>query len=140
MTGEKNKVILHADDEPAHAVIIRMAFQRNVGNVQLIQVEDGKVTLDYLYRRGIYEDPTVSLRPDLILLDLNMPHLGGLEVLATIKKDPELQTIPVVVLTTSDLLKDRSAAHANGVDGYLIKPGDFSMCVDMIDKLCLTWL
>lgn len=64
-------------------------------------------------------------KSDNIFLDLNMPHLGGFEVLATVKKDPELQTIPVFVLTTSDLLKNRSAARVNGVNGYLIKPDDF---------------
>lgn len=140
MTSAATKVILHAEDEQAHAAIIRMAFQRNAGDVQLIQVEDGKVALDYLYHRGIYENLAASIRPDLILLDLHMPQCGGLEVLAITKKDPELQTIPVVVLTTSDLLKDRSAAHTYGADGYLIKPDDFDKFTLMVGELCTTWL
>lgn len=140
MTSEKARVILHAEDEPAHAEIIRIAIQRNLGDVQIHQVDDGRAALDYLYRRGPYEDPVVAPRPDLILLDLRMPHVSGLEVLAVVKKDQELQTIPVVVLTTSGSEADRSAAHACGVDGYLIKPVNFSKFVEMMDDLCTTWL
>jgi CheY-like chemotaxis protein len=140
MTNEKARVILHAEDEPAHAAIVRIALQRNVDDVQLRQVEDGRAALDYLYRRGVYKDPAASPRPDLILLDLRMPHVSGLEVLAMIKKDPALQTIPVVVLTTSDIEEDRLKARACGVDGYLTKPVDFDKFVSMIDKLCVVWL
>jgi len=140
MTSEKTKVILHAEDEPAHAAIVRKALQLSVANVQLRQVGDGRAALDYLYRRGSYEDPAVSPKPDLILLDLRMPHVGGLQVLAIIKEDPELQTIPVVVLTTSDGEEDRSQARAFGVDGYLTKPVDFDKFVTMIDELCTAWL
>jgi len=108
--------------------------------VHLRQVGDGRAALDYLYRRGSYENSTDSPRPHLIVLDLRMPHVSGLEVLAIVKKDPELQTIPVVVLTTSDVNEDRSEAKACGVDGYLIKPVDFDKFVRMMDELCVTWL
>ncbi|MCA1796733.1 MAG: response regulator [Geobacteraceae bacterium] len=140
MTNEKTRVILHAEDEPAHAAIVRIALQRNVGDVHLRQVGDGKAALDYLYRRGSYEDPAISPRPDLIILDLRMPHVSGLEVLAIVKKDPELQKIPIVVLTTSDVEEDRLEARTCGVDGYLIKPVDFDKFVHMIGELCVTWL
>ena len=140
MTSEKTRVILHAEDEPAHAAIVRIALQRNVGDVQLRQVGDGRAALDYLYRRGLYEDPAVSPKPDLILLDLRMPHVSGLDVLANVKKHPALQMIPVVVLTTSDVEEDRSQARACGVDGYLTKPVDFDKFVNMIDELCIAWL
>lgn len=140
MTNAKTRIILHAEDEPAHAAIVRIALQRNVSDVQLRQVNDGRAVLDYLYRRGSYEVPAVSPRPDLIILDLRMPHVSGLEVLAIVKKDPKLQTIPAVVLTTSDVEEDRSKAHTCGVDGYLTKPVDFDRFVDMIKQLCVTWL
>ena len=140
MNQHKTRIILHAEDEPAHAAIVRIALQRNVGDVQLRQVGDGRAALDYLYRRGSYEDPAVSPTPDLLLLDLRMPHVGGLDVLTIVKNDPELQTIPVVVLTTSDVDEDRSAAHACGVDGYLTKPVDFDKFVSVINKLCVAWL
>ncbi|MBD1399656.1 response regulator [Pelovirga terrestris] len=140
MTKENSRVILHAEDEPAHAAIVRLALRHNAGDVQLRQVEDGRSALDYLYRRGPYENSAISPRPDLVLLDLRMPHVSGLEVLAIVKKDPELQTIPVVVLTTSDIEEDRSEARACGVDGYLTKPVDFDKFVSMISELCNTWL
>ena len=135
MTNETTRVILHAEDEPAHAAIVRIVLQRNVGDVQLKQVDDGRAALDYLYRRGSYEDPAVSPKPDLILLDLRMPHVSGLEVLAIVKKDPELQTIPVVVLTTSDIEEDRLEARTCGVDGYLTKPVDFDRLLTKIHAL-----
>jgi len=69
-----------------------------------------------------------------------MPQVSGLEVLAIVKKDPQLQAIPVVVLTTSDIEEDRLEARASGVDGYLTKPVDFDKFVAMIDKLCVVWL
>jgi CheY-like chemotaxis protein len=140
MTSEKARVILHAEDEPAHASLVRIALQRTFGDVQLRQVDDGRAALDYLYRRGVYADSTVSPRPDLILLDLRMPHVGGLEVLAVVKNDPDLRTIPVVVLTTSDTAEDRSKAQACGVDGYRVKPVDFGKFVAIINEICGTWL
>ncbi len=140
MTNEKARVILHAEDEPAHAAIVRIALQRNVDDVQLRQVEDGRAALDYLYRRGAFNDPAISPRPDLILLDLRMPHVSGLEVLATVKQELELQMIPVVVLTTSDIEEDRLKASACGVDEYLTKPVDFDKFVHMIGEVCATWL
>jgi CheY-like chemotaxis protein len=140
MTNEKTRVVLHAEDEPAHAAIVRIALQRNVDDVQLRHVDDGRAALDYLYRRGPYEDSAAAPRPDLILLDLRMPHVSGLEVLAIVKKDPELHVIPVVVLTTSDVEEDRSEALACGVDGYLTKPVDFDKFITMMGKLCVTWL
>jgi len=139
MTNEK-KIILHAEDEPAHAAIVRMAIQRNIGDVQLTQVVDGKAALDYLYHRGSYEDQALCPRPDLILLDLRMPRISGLEFLAIVKKDSVLKAIPVVILTTSDLVKDRADANTYGADGYLIKSGDFDEFVKMLDELCAAWL
>lgn len=140
MTSVKTRVILHAEDEPAHAEIVRIALQRTIGDVQLHQVNDGRAALDYLYRREPYEDPAVSPQPDLILLDLRMPHVSGFDVLDAVKKDPALQMTPVVVLTTSDIEEDRSKARTCGADGYLTKPVDFRKFVDMMNELCTTWL
>lgn len=140
MTSEKTKVILHAEDEPAHAAIVRAALQLNFNDVQLRQVNDGRAALDYLYRRGSYADSAVSPEPALILLDLRMPHVSGLEVLTAVKQDSRLQRIPVVVLTTSDAGEDRAEAQASGVDGYLTKPVDFEGFVAMVRQICVTWL
>lgn len=69
-----------------------------------------------------------------------MPRISGLECLAIVKNDSDLQTVPVIVLTTSDLLKDRSPAQTYGVDGYLVKPDGFDKLVIMASELCTTWL
>jgi len=140
MTNEKTKVILYAEDEPAQAALVRIALQRNAADVQLHHVDDGGIALDYLYRRGAYADHNVSPRPDLILLDLRMVLIGGLEVLSAVKKDPELQTIPTVILTTSDSEEDRSKAYACGADGYVTKPMDFDQFVHILEEVYTTWL
>jgi len=140
MTGEMNKIILHAEDDPAHAAIIRMVIERSTLKVQLRQVDDGKLALDYLYRRESFANPAVSPCPDLVLLDLRMPRIDGLGVLEAIKKDPALKATPVVILTTSASEKDRSSAQHSGVDGYLTKPVDFEGFVSLIEQLCVTWL
>lgn len=135
-----NKTILHAEDDPAHAAIIRMVIERSTLKVQLMQVGDGREALDYLYRRDSFVNPDVSPRPDLVLLDLRMPRINGLGVLEVVKMDPALKTTPVVILTTSASEKDRSAAEQWGVDGYLIKPVDFEGFVSLVKELCATWL
>lgn len=140
MTGKKTKIILHAEDDPAHAAIIRMVIELSAVTIQLMQVEDGKEALDYLYRQESFADPAVSPRPDLVLLDLRMPRIDGLGVLAAVKKDPALKAIPVVMLTTSASEKDRSEAQSCGADDYLTKPVNFDEFVNMMEELCATWL
>ena len=140
MTGEKTKVLLHAEDDAAHAAIVRLAIQRSLENVQLMQVDDGKAALDYLYRRGSYQDQALSPRPDLILLDIRMPQVSGLEVLAIAKQDAKLRDIPVAILTTSDAEEDRSEANTHGVDSYLTKPVNFDKFISMLDELCADFL
>ncbi len=140
MTDERAKVILHAEDELAHAEIVSAAIRLNSANVQVRQVSNGKDALDYLYHRGSYQNPGESPRPDLVLLDLRMPLVNGLEVLAVVKKDPDLQSLPVVMLTTSGAEEDKSKAHACDADDYLIKPVDFDGFVHLVKELCVTWL
>lgn len=140
MRREKTQVLLYAEADSTHAVIVRTAIQRNMDNVQIIQVGDGKAALDYLYRRGSYADQALSPRSDLILLDIRMPLVSGLAFLAITKKDSELQNIPVAVLTTSDTEEDRSEAKTQGVDRYLTKPVDFDTSMAMLDKLCTDFL
>ena len=139
MTGEPI-VILLAEDDPAHAEIVR----RNLGNSRianrLVHVCDGQEALDYLYRRGRYTDPEDSPRPGLILLDLRMPKVDGLEVLRTVKGDSELMRIPVVVLTTSAAETDMARAYDNHANSYLVKPVDFEKFVTLMETLGYYWL
>jgi two-component system response regulator len=100
-------------------------------------VEDGVEALDYLYRRGKYKSAT---RPDLILLDLNLPKKDGREVLAEIKSDDELKTIPVVVMTTSDADSDIRRAYALHANCYVTKPADFDAYVGLVQSIERFWV
>lgn len=139
MSGEP-VVILLAEDDPAHAEIVR----RNMENFRIANrlehVSDGEKALDYLYRRGKYGNPDLSPRPGLILLDLRMPRLDGLEVLKVIKSDADLARIPVVILTTSAAETDMARAYDHHANSYLVKPLDFSQFVSLTDALGYYWL
>ena len=105
-------VVLLVEDEEAHAAIVRWNFEKcRIAN-QVMHVADGPDALDYLYQRNGFSDPADSPRPGIILLDLRLPKLDGMEVLKTIKADRNLRSIPVVILTTSTSDETRSEALA----------------------------
>ncbi|WP_300522563.1 response regulator [Aminiphilus sp.] len=133
-------VILLVEDDPAHAEIVRRNFREFRMANRLEHVEDGQEALDYLHRQGRYTDPETAPRPGLILLDLRLPRVDGLEVLQHIKEDPELQFIPVVVLTTSAAESDMVRAYANHANSYLVKPVDFSQFLELMKILGYYWL
>lgn len=133
-------VILLAEDDPAHAEIVRRNMENSRIANRLERVADGQAALDYLYRRGAFSDPDLSPRPGLILLDLRMPRIDGLEVLKTIKSDPDLMRIPVVILTTSAAEVDIARAYDQHANSYLVKPVDFAMFVSLMDALGFYWL
>lgn len=133
-------VILLAEDDPAHAEIVRRNMENSRIANRLERVVDGQAALDYLYRRGAFSDPDLSPRPGLILLDLRMPRIDGLEVLKTIKSDPDLMRIPVVILTTSAAESDIARAYDHHANSYLVKPVDFSKFVSLMDALGFYWL
>ena len=139
MTAEKPLVILHAEDEPAHAEMVRYTLEQLPGDIRVEQVKDGRQALDYLYQRGGYDGSTDAPFPDLILLDLRMPEVDGLDVLKTIKADPALMRIPVIVLTTSAAPGDLTAAYAHHVNSYLVKPVDYSKFSSMMETLVDYW-
>ena len=138
MQGEP-VVILLVEDDPAHAEIVRRNLKGfRVGN-HLEHVSDGQEALDYLYRQGRWSDGA-SARPHIILLDLRLPRIDGLEVLRIIKEDPKLNSIPVVVLTTSAAETDMTRAYNHHVNSYLVKPLDLAQFVDLIASLGYYWL
>lgn len=139
MQGEP-VVILLVEDDPGHAEIVRRNFAKSRIANRLIHLEDGQAALDYLYRRNEFSDPAGAPRPGIMLIDLRMPKVDGLEVLKTVKADPELSTIPVVILTTSAAEKDVSMAYENRANSYLVKPVDFSQFTDMMESLGYYWL
>ena len=140
MPDERPIAILLIEDEPAHAEIVRRNFER-IGIANMLQhVSDGEAALDYLYRRNAFSDPASSPRPGLVLLDLRLPKVDGLQVLKTIKNDPGLNNIPVVVLTTSASEADIAMAYSNNANSYLVKPVDFRQFSELLETLGTYWM
>jgi CheY-like chemotaxis protein len=133
-------VILLVEDDPAHAEIVRRNFEGGRIANRLEHVADGQAALDYLYRRNGFSDPATSPRPGIILLDLRLPKVDGLEVLKTVKADPNLSRIPVVVLTTSAAEADVAKAYDSHANSYLVKPVEFGHFVELMDTLGYYWL
>jgi CheY-like chemotaxis protein len=133
-------MILLVEDDSAHAEIVR----RNLDDFRvannIIHVEDGQAALDYLFGEGRYADKTRYPRPDLVLLDLRLPKVDGLEVLRRLKKNKETQHIPTVVLTTSAAESDMISSYENGAGSYLVKPVDFEKFRTLMENFGFYWL
>jgi CheY-like chemotaxis protein len=133
-TAERSVDILMADDDPEDQMLVRDAFTAADMGESLSVVNDGEELLEYLGRRGRY---TGAKRPDLLLLDLNMPRKDGREVLSEIKADPDLRTIPVVVLTTSSAEEDILRSY--NLSSYIQKPVTFDKLVAIVKTLAEYW-
>ncbi len=133
-------VILLVEDEPAHAEIVRRNFETFHVPNRLMHVADGEAALDYLFGRGNYADRAVAPLPSLVLLDLRLPRLGGMDVLAEIKAHERLRTIPVVVMTTSAAERDVEEAYARHVNSYVVKPLDFERFTSLLQAVAAYWL
>lgn len=131
--------ILMADDDAEDRAFAEEALTEARLANPLKFVDDGEQLMDYLHRRGRYADPDVSPRPGLILLDLNMPRKDGREALREIKEDPDLRTIPVVVLTTSQSDEDIVRSYQLGVNSYIQKPVTFERLVKVMQVLGRYW-
>jgi two-component system, response regulator len=132
--------ILLIEDNPRDLELLLRAFKkRNIAN-PLNAVEDGAAALDFIFCRGEYAGRTFSNAPKVILLDLKLPKVSGLDVLKAIKSDERTRTIPVVVLTSSKEDPDIKAAYLLGANSYVVKPVDFDVFVDVMSNLGLYWL
>lgn len=133
-------VILFCEDDRSHVkLVLRSLWEQRVAN-KVVHVADGEQALDYLHRRGMFADPESAPRPDLILLDLRLPKVDGLEVLRQVKSSEDLKTIPVVILTTSSAEQDIAQAYRYHANSYLIKPLEFDQFVQLIHDLGFYWL
>jgi len=132
--------ILLAEDDPDDQYLINEALEENQLNTRLYIVSDGEELLDYLNRRGKYQDSQKWPMPSLILLDLNMPRKDGREALREIKADPKLRHIPVVALTTSKAEEDVAKTYDSGISGYITKPVSFTGLRDVMKAIDLYWL
>ena len=130
--------VLLVEDDEDHAELVRRNLSRDT-RCRITHLSDGEAALDYLLRRAQYASPDSSPRPDLILLDLRLPRIDGMTVLGEIKSSPDLQRIPVVVLTSSDADPDVSQAYLRHANSYLVKPLDLVSFESLMKELGLYW-
>jgi CheY-like chemotaxis protein len=124
--------VLLVEDDPGDVLMTREAFEENKVANRLAVVSDGAEAMQYLRREGEYaEAPT----PDLVLLDLNLPRMDGREVLAAMKSDEALRSIPVVVLTTSEAEEDVLRSYSLHANAYVTKPVDFSRFIEVVRQI-----
>jgi len=132
--------VLLVEDNPDHTELIERSFEDHRVANKIYHVADGEAAHDYLFRRGAYTDPQQSPRPHVILLDLRLPKVDGLEILREIKTSDELKKIPVVILTTSRAEQDVARAYQQHANSYLVKPVDFDRFTQLMDDLGFYWL
>jgi CheY-like chemotaxis protein len=133
-------LIMLVEDNTDHAELVIRTMQEHLIANKIVHFSDGQAALDYLTRHGEYEIPETSPRPDVILLDLRLPRVDGLEVLHTIKEIDELKGIPVVILTTSEAEKDVARAYSRHANSYLVKPVGFEDFKKLMEDLGIYWL
>lgn len=139
MNGEPLTILL-VEDNPDHAeLVIRNMEEFSVANT-IVHVEDGEAALDYLNGRGTYADRIRHPLPHLMLLDLRLPKVSGLDVLKQVKQNSKLRALPIVVLTTSDAERDMAKAYEYHANSYLTKPVDFGEFSRMLKDLGFYWL
>lgn len=131
--------ILYAEDDPDDRLLAEMAHRDSGAANPLVFVGDGKEALEYLRQTGRHADRAGSLRPGIVLLDLNMPGIDGRETLRIIRADPLLRRIPVVILTTSAADDDVATSYDAGANAYIVKPSAFASLVHIFDCLSRFW-
>lgn len=139
MIGEPILVMLVEDNVDHAELVIRTLEEHRIAN-RVRHFLDGQSALDYLFQRGEFQNASDYVRPHVILLDLRLPRVDGIDVLKTIKEDDNLKTIPVVVLTTSEAEKDVAKAYYNHANSYLVKPVGFDEFKRLMDDLGFYWL
>lgn len=132
--------ILLVEDSPADAKLAIRALQKNNLCNHIVHLSDGAQALDFLFAKGEYSERSVENKPKVILLDLNMPKIGGLDVLRAIKDDPRTRSIPVVVMTSSQEEHDIIASYDLGVNSYVVKPVAFENFSKAVADLGMYWL
>lgn len=139
MATDNKQVILIVEDEEAHAELISGCIH-SFFSVATVMVADGEQALNYLLRKGAYAEDASVRTPDLILLDLRLPRVDGLEVLRRVREADDLKRVPVVVLTSSSAPGDIEAAYEAGANSYLTKKLDYEMLSNMVEDLGKYWL
>ncbi len=136
----RTKTILLVEDNPSDVALTRRALERSHVANDVVVTEDGQEALDYLFCTGAYASRDPCEQPAVVLLDLKLPKLDGLEVLRRLRADERTRRLPVVVLTSSSEEQDVAASYDLGVNSYMRKPVDFTQFAAAIQQLGLYWL
>lgn len=136
----ENRTILLVEDNRDDEELTILALKKNNITNEVVVARSGIEALDYLFARGKYTGRDNNRLPAVILLDLNLPGINGIEVLRQLRENPETKLLPVVVLTTSNDRKDLMSSYGLGANSYVIKPVDFNLFVQVVSHLGPYWL
>ncbi len=137
----KRRIVVFADDDEDDRLLVKEAFESTEIPSDLYFAVCGQDLIEYLRHQGKYSDGSIpSPRPDLILLDLNMPNKNGHEALQEIKDDPELSDIPVIILTTSNQREDITRCYDLGANSFICKPNTYGELQRIADSFCFYWM
>jgi len=133
-------MILLVEDNPDDEVLTLRALKKSRVTNNVVVARDGVEALDYLFGTGARAGRDTRVQPQLILLDLNLPRISGLELLERVRADERTRFVPLVVLTSSKEDQDVIASYARGANAYVRKPVDFAKFTEVVDTLCMFWL
>lgn len=136
----KDKIILLVEDNPDDVELTLMALKKNNILNEVVVARDGAEALDYLFGTGVHVGRNASIMPSVVLLDLKLPRVDGLEVLERIRSEERTKLLPVVILTSSKEEKDRMSGYKLGANSYIRKPVDFNQFIEAVRELGLYWL
>ena len=135
-----SSVILLVEDNPDDEALTLRAFRKNNITNEVVVARDGAEALDYLFATGAYAKREAGVMPQIVILDLKLPKIDGLEVLRRLRAAPQTKLLPVVILTSSNEERDRLEGYGLGANSYVRKPVDFAEFVDAVRQLGLYWL
>jgi len=136
----EEKMILLVEDNPDDEILTIRAFRKNNIKNEIVVARDGEEALDFLFGRGEFAERDSQRFPEVVLLDLKLPKVDGLEVLRQIRADPRTHLLPVVILTSSKEEQDLIEGYSRGANSYVRKPVDFNQFVEAVRQLGLYWL
>ncbi len=136
----ENVEVLLVEDDPNDAELVLHVLKKNNMSNEVLVVQDGKEALDFLFCNGVYAGRDITNMPKLVLLDLKLPHVHGHEVLRQVKENEKTRSIPVVILTSSDLDYDITKGYKLGVNSYIQKPLEFEQFQQAVETIGRYWL